>query len=933
MNQKKIGIPLEGFAEFSRRAAAEGAVLLKNDDMVLPIKSGENVSLFGRIQKNYYRSGTGSGGCVNVSYTTNLLDGLRSKKDIHVNEELAAVYENWLQDNPFDDGGGVWAGEPWNQKEMPLSTELVKSAREQSEKAIVVIGRTAGEDKDNADAPGSYRLTKEEEEMLKAVTGYFEQVAVVLNVSNIIDMSWMDSAGFKYPVKCVIYAWQGGMEGGNAIADVLAGEVTPSGKLTDTIAYSIEDYPSTKNYGGEIKNIYQEDIYVGYRYFETFCPEKVHFEFGCGLSYTDFSVTTLKAEKVRENNKDCIVLQVKVRNEGEIYSGKEVVEVYYEAPQGRLGRPVRALGAFGKTGLLKPKEEEILTIKMPAAVMAAYDDGGVTGNPFCYVLEAGEYRIYAGNSLRNAALVQIDGKDGYVLEKLAVTERLKQASAPVEDFTRMKPGKKKEDGSYEIAYEKVPKLTISMEERIKSNLPKEIKYAGDKGYHLKDVAENKVTMEEFLSQLSNEDLAALVRGEGMCHPLVTPGTASAFGGVTDRLLHFGIPLACTSDGPSGIRMDGGYKATQVPIGTLLAATWNTKLVEELYVMEGRELLSNSIDMLLGPGLNIRRSPLNGRNFEYFSEDPLITGKFAGAVVRGIMKGGSNATLKHFACNNQEKFRSKVDAVVSERALREIYLKGFEIAVKEGGANGIMTSYNPINGHWSASNYDLNTTILREEWGFQGIVMTDWWAIMNDVVSGSASGKPADRKNTHFMVKAQNDLYMVVSNFGAEVNAYRDLTEEALKEGILTRGELQRCAGNICEFIIKAPVFKREESFTEEAVFVAATSFDKDADNIINSDDTFVSVQESTQSLVKVKEAGIYRLMVNVRSFGSDLAQTSCSLLLNDTQIATIQTGGTDGQWVRQKLVKAELKQGFYCLELKGLKQGMEIEWVEFKRIS
>ncbi|SHK47275.1 beta-glucosidase [Anaerocolumna jejuensis DSM 15929] len=953
MTQKKTGIPLEGFAEFSRKAAAEGAVLLQNEGMVLPVKPGERVSIFGRIQKNYYRSGTGSGGSVNVAYTTNLLDGMRSKKDIIVNEELAAVYEKWLIDNPFDNGGGVWAGEPWNQKEMPISEEIAGAARKQSDKAIIVIGRTAGEDKDNDDTPGSCRLTEEEQAMIKAVTGYFEETAVVLNVSNIIDMSWLDSAEYKYPIKSVIYSWQGGMEGGNAIADVLAGEVTPSGKLTDTIAYSIQDYPSTKNYGGEDKNLYQEDIYVGYRYFETFCPEKVHFEFGYGISYTDFSSTVLKAEKVRENGGDYFVFQVKVKNEGGTYSGKEVVEVYYEAPQGKLGRPVRALGAFGKTALLKPGKEEVLIIKMPAAAMAAYDDSGVTGNPYSYVLEAGEYRLYVGSSIKKASLVKIDGKESSQVEKLTVIEKLQQAMAPTEDFTRLKPGKKKENGSYEITYENVPKLAYSIEERIKNNLPEDIEDTGnvkylqdkkhlqnekysrdmkqpqDKGYLLKDVAEKKVTMEEFISQLSNEDLAALVRGEGMCHPSVTPGTASAFGGVTDRLLSFGIPLACTSDGPSGIRMDGGYKATQVPIGTLLAATWNPELVEELYTLEGKELLSNSIDMLLGPGLNIRRSPQNGRNFEYFSEDPLITGKFASAVVKGIMKGGSNATLKHFACNNQEKFRAKVDAVVSERALREIYLKGFEIAVKEGGANGVMTSYNPVNGHWAASNYDLTTTILREEWGFQGIVMTDWWAIMNDVVSGGA----ADRKNTHFMVRAQNDLYMVVSNFGAEVNAYRDLTEEALKEGTLTRGELQRCAKNICEFLLKSPSFKREESFSEEAVFVEPGNFDREAGNILEGEDTFVPVHKTPQSVIEVKEAGFFRLMVKIRSFGDELAQTSCSLLLNDTQVATIQIGGTDGHWIKQKLVKVELKEGMYSVELKDVKQGLEIEWVEFKRIS
>ncbi len=270
------------------------------------------------------------------------------------------------------------------------------------------------------------------------------------------------------------------------------------------------------------------------------------------------------------------------------------------------------------------------------------------------------------------------------------------------------------DGSYEITYVEVPKQKISLAERIEKNLPEQyFSKLEIKGYKLRDVYDKKVSMETFIAQLTDDQLATIVRGEGMSSPWVTPGTASAFGGVSDGLFNYGIPIACTADGPSGIRMETGLKATQLPIGTLLAATWDVKLVEELYVMEGQELLSNNIDVLLGPGLNIRRSPLNGRNFEYFSEDPFITGVFAAAQTRGIMKGGSNATLKHFACNNQEKARSYVDAVVSERAVREIYLKGFEMAVKQGGANSIMTSYNPINGHWAASNYDLNTTILTK----------------------------------------------------------------------------------------------------------------------------------------------------------------------------------------------------------------------------
>ena len=223
-------------------------------------------------------------------------------------------------------------------------------------------------------------------------------------------------------------------------------------------------------------------------------------------------------------------------------------------------------------------------------------------------------------------------------------------------------------------------------------------------------------------------------------------------------------------------MESGLKATQLPIGTLLACSFNIPMMEELYQMEGRELVGNEIDTLLGPGINIHRYPLNGRNFEYFSEDPLVTGQFAAAMTRGIRSAGSSATVKHFAANNQETERHNVNSVVSERALREIYLKGFEIAVKEGNANSIMTSYNPVNGHWTASNYDLNTTILRGEWGYQGIVMTDWWAKMNDVVNGGE----ADRRYTSFMVRAQNDLYMVVNNNGAAINAAGDDTVEALE---------------------------------------------------------------------------------------------------------------------------------------------------------
>ncbi|MDN8591969.1 glycoside hydrolase family 3 C-terminal domain-containing protein [Paenibacillus sp. 11B] len=928
MSTHQIGVPLEGFAEFSRTVAAEGAVLLKNEGQALPIQKDENVSVFGRIQVNYYRSGTGSGGSVHVAYTTNLLDGLRSKKGLTVNEELAAVYGKWIEENPFDDGGKVWAAEPWNQQEMPLTDELVSQARSKSSKAIVVIGRTAGEDQDNVDAPGSYRLTEDEKAMLKQVTNHFEQTIVVLNVSNIMDMSWLNDESYVHPIQSVIYSWHGGMEGGNAIADVLAGDVTPSGKLTDTIAYSIEDYPSTSNYGNEFKNLYQEDIYVGYRYFETFRPEKVQFEFGYGLSYTTFTTKAEDAKWISQDGENSIKVNVTVTNTGTTYSGKEVVQIYYEAPQGQLGKPAKALVAFGKTNLLQPGESQRLTVSFPVDSMASYDDAGVTGHASAYVLEAGTYRLYVGTSVKNVEHVSIDGQDGYVVETIQLVEQLQEAMAPTESFTRMKPGIRKEDGSYELIFADVPTRQISMAERIEQSLPPTLKQTSNQGYKLRDVKDGKVSLEAFIAQLSDQDLAAIVRGEGMSSPLVTSGTASAFGGVSDSLFNYGIPVACTADGPSGIRMDSGEKATQVSIGTLLAATWNAELVEELYVMEGQELLRNQVDALLGPGLNIRRSPMNGRNFEYFSEDPLISGVFAAACTKGIMKGGSNATLKHFACNNQEKHRSKVDAVVSERALREIYLKGFEIAVKEGGANSIMTSYNPINGHWAASNYDLNTTILRGEWGFQGIVMTDWWAIMNDGVDGG----PADRKNTNWMVRAQNDLYMVVPNYGAEINGWDDNTIESLENGTLTRGELQRSAMNICEFIMNAPVFSRKHEIVENvASFQANASLSTEQAQVL-ADNAQVKPAVGESVYMKVDESGQYRIIVQIMSPEPELAQSACNVILNDQLMTTIQTNGTEGKWIRQKLVKVELEAGVYELKLDFTKPGLQIDWIEFKQV-
>lgn len=934
MGNSGIGVPLPELAAYCREAAAEGAVLLKNEGHMLPIKKDETVSIFGRSQIEYYRSGTGSGGAVNVPYVKNILDGIKENNAFPVNEDLVETYKEWLKEHPFDNGGGGWAAEPWHQEEMEITDEIARRAAEKSEKAIFLIGRTAGEDKDYEDTEGSYLLTKREKENLRIVTKYFNEVAVLLNVSNIIDMSWTKDAAYQDHIKAILYIWQGGMEGANAVADLLSGRVTPSGKLTDTIAEKLSDYPAADHFGSKTENIYAEDIYVGYRYFETFAPEKVMYEFGFGLSYTEFSMETVKAESTGNGKDAKIALSIRVKNTGAA-AGKEAAQVYVSAPQGQLGKPAKVLCGFAKTKLLAPGEEEVLELTIPVSRFASYDDSGVTGHKSCYVLEEGLYEIYVGNSVRCTEKANVDGKGGYEIASCVVTVELEEALAPTKEFLRLKTGRQKEDGVFARAYEKAPQQMVDLAERIKSRLPKELPQTGNKGITLQAVAENikngssvEEELDAFVAQFTNEELAVIVRGEGMSSPKVTPGTASAFGGVSDSLHGYGIPIACASDGPSGIRMESGLKATQLPIGTLLACSFNIPMMEELYQMEGRELVGNEIDTLLGPGINIHRYPLNGRNFEYFSEDPLVTGQFAAAMTRGIRSAGSSATVKHFAANNQETERHNVNSVVSERALREIYLKGFEIAVKEGNANSIMTSYNPVNGHWTASNYDLNTTILRGEWGYQGIVMTDWWAKMNDVVNGGE----ADRRYTSFMVRAQNDLYMVVNNNGAAINAAGDDTVEALEAGKLTVGELQRCAKNICRFLLGTPVMKRPLKDFDPLLTVTA----KEA---VNTDGKQVCALQSgnrieagkfENTVLYVEKESILNVNAHFCFPVEGLAQGAANLYLNGELMATVQTGGTGERFLTQRMCRVKFMPGYYELKAEYVTPELKLDWIELE---
>ncbi len=871
------------YARLARRAGAEGSVLIKNDNETLPVKRGSKVAIYGRSQFDYIKSGSGSGGLVNTPYVVNIYDGFNNNEDMIVDENVAKRYLDWRVDNPFDRGVG-WANEPFSQVEMPLDLETVKNDALNNEYAFVVISRLAGEDKDNVAEAGSYLLREDEKDMLKVVCDAYDKVVVLVNSGNIIDMKWVK----EYNPSAVLYIWQGGMEGGNAAADVVTGAINPSGHLSDTIACDINDYPSTANFGDKFIGIYAEDIYVGYRYFETFAKEKVLYPFGYGLSYTTF-----KHEATVSFDGDNAIVRTKVTNTGKL-QGKDAVEVYYKAPNGKLKKPARELAGFAKTGLIPAGESVETTVSFALKDMASFDDGGYTGNYHAWVLEAGTYEIYEGEDVRSAVLV-----GSFDLADLVVIEKTEEALAPVRAFKRMTEGA---DG--EVAYEDAPLRKESMLSRIEAERKAlvEIPYAGKQEHHLKEVAEGKITLDEFIAGLSDEEMIEMTRGEGMCSARVTPGTAAAFGGVTDALQSYGIPAMCCADGPSGIRMDVGTLATQGPNGVCLACTFDTELVEKLYEYVGRELALNKIDSLLGPGINIHRSPLNGRNFEYFSEDPFMTGAMAVCELRGMHKNKVTGTIKHFSCNNQEFGRHTIDSVVSARALREIYLKGYEMAVKEAGAYLIMSTYGSLNGTYTAANFDQNGAILRHDWGYEGLVMTDWWAMID------GEGVEPSRKNTSFMIRGANEIYMVTTD--SHKNDNDDDSNAGLEKGIYTRAELQRNVKNILKVALKTLAFDRvcgiEEEWEvkngpkveipEKYVELEVSVLDEtpiDVDKLDLSKGAVNSIQ------VKFETRGRFLLCFDIAADGAEAAQIPMILGLNKVPKKVITKVGSDHEFTEE----------------------------------
>ena len=779
-----------GHIGLSKEAAKEGMVLLKNRGDILPLKKGTRVALFGKAAFDYVKGGGGSGD-VTVAYIRNLYEGLKMQKDVvSIFEPLCDYYRKDVERQYAQ--GSI----PGMTIEPEVPRELLDEAKAYADTAVISICRFSGEgwdrksivDTDNKNmgegeldmavrsskifANGDFCLSAQEAAMVETVKKNFSKVVVVMNVGGMVDTSWFvreDAIG------AVLMAWQGGMEGGLAAAELLAGKGNPSGKLSDTFAQTLEDYPSTGDFHESRDYVnYTEDIYVGYRYFETVpgADQKVNYPFGFGLSYTTFQTDVLSAEE-KEGQ---VRIQVEITNTGS-RDGKEVVQVYSEAPQGRLGKPKRQLIAFAKTRSLRPGESQRLYLSFEIRDMASYDDTGKVQKA-AYVLEKGDYFFHVGTSVRDT--VRLDYV--YQVKGDTVTEQLESRLTPSELPRRMLS-----DGSYEEVpqregndpnaneLERMPE--DMMEGYVPAVRPRDRyqlwREPYKKGAHIfKEVAEGKLTPEEFLAQLTDEETAQLLGGQP------NTGVANTFG--YGNLPEYGVPSVMTADGPAGLRIapECGVTTTCWPCSTLLACSWNPEIVEAVGLAGGAEVKENNIAVWLTPAVNIHRSPLCGRNFEYYSEDPYLAGKLASAMVRGIQANHIGATVKHFALNNKETNRKNSDSRVSERAAREIYLKAFEIIVREAKPWSIMTSYNIINGHRASENADLLEGILRGEWGFDGCITTDWWTC-----------------GEHYKeVKAGNDIKMGCG--------YPERLLDALEKGCLTRKEMDACALRVLKLILK-----------------------------------------------------------------------------------------------------------------------------------
>lgn len=810
----------------ARDAVAQSIVLLKNENNTLPLlnKDKVNIAVFGLGQIYTIKGGTGSGNVYNLG-TVNILEGFNSCPKLNVDKELSEKYESWALNHESKAVEGFLKPKAYCNPEMPIDDIDLKVLAKRNDAAIIVISRLSGEGADRSLVKGDYYLQDSEQEIIDKVSAEFNKVILVLNVAGIIDTKFINDK-----IQAVINLSLPGQEGGNALAEVLTGKVNPSAKLTDTWAINYQDYITSKNFGLNTKNgnkytnihnksfeqyevTYEEGVYVGYRYFDTFGKE-VAYPFGYGLSYTNFEISNfaVKADGQKIN------VKATVKNIGD-YSGKEVVQVYISKPDGDIEKPYQELVGFSKTADIAKDEKADVNIDIDLNSLSSYDE-----NKEAYVIEKGYYYIRVGNSSRNTKVV-----GAIYIDKTIETEELKN------NFKAKKINELSKKGAVPITYAtELEEIKAAKENAIKigtNNLkthvvdysnykvdPDELVF--EKEYMFYDVIKGNCTVEQFTARLSIEELAKIVcgtkdlpdleeleRNEGTPFQFdeleknIVDGSAGQSTGALKEA--YGIPQIVLADGPAGVRITKSVNengktynqnCTAFPVGTMLASSWDKELIQKVGETIGIEMLEYDVDLWLAPGMNIHRNPLCGRNFEYYSEDPFVSGIVASAITDGVQSKNVGVTIKHFAANNMEDERMNCNNVISERALREIYLKGFEIAIKNSKPWSIMTSYNDINGVPSADNFSLCTLAARAEWGFNGFIMTDWGGgISNPALSmyaGNDMIQPGGRKSINVLVDAYESQDKIVSRGEAKVSK------------VLTKAMLQKSAVNILKIILK-----------------------------------------------------------------------------------------------------------------------------------
>ena len=777
--------------QFVRRAAADGMVLLKNKNNTLPLDKDKKIALFGTTSYNCFRLGWGSGDML-AQKITQVNEGL-TDAGYELNKEIDEIYSKWIV-NHADEYKAVnrdWAKWVYRFNEADISLSDIEKSAVSSDVAIITIGRCSGEADDLKNEEGFHKLHKEEYELIRNVSEKFSKTVLILNVYGVIDLTSIEDC----KVDTILDASLGGEQFGNSVADIISGKVNPSGKLTTTWAKKYEDYPTCEGVDS-IEIPYNEGIYVGYRYFDTFGVEP-RYHFGYGLSYTSFdmSISDIHIDGTT------VILNVNVKNIGS-RSGKEVVQCYISAPDGKLEKPYQELCAYTKTSEILPNHNEDAIIAFDLVDMAHYDEENAE-----FILERGKYILRYGNSSRNTHIAFVMELDKTIVcEK--VINRFAEESGKLNLISKKGASSISYDGEKEeIANAQVFKIHTDCVETdfCNENYKKAellTPLINDKIITLDDVCDGKATLEELVSQFSNEELACMLNGviySGSDANATVGSMSSKVKGAAGEMWtsdKYKIPTNACADGPAGVRLsifgtpesdDGEIAHAMVayPSGTCLANSWDLDAAYQMGAYIADDLKIADIEGWLAPGINIHRNPLNGRNFEYYSEDPLIAGNIGAYVTYGVQYDedgnptGRYTTIKHFACNNIEYERGISNSIVSERALREIYLKGFKITVQLSAPLAIMTAYNKINGEFASTNFDLLNGVLRSEWGYEGAVMTDW--------------NPCANSKKHS--EAGNDLIMP--------GCHRKDILEGLNDGTINKAEAQACAVRILSLILNS----------------------------------------------------------------------------------------------------------------------------------